>query len=93
MLVICLNILQYVGSFKSEISCSDANADAKRRKICTDEIDQNIANSVDSSEITEAAGSSFSGLKDWDFEIQFDFAWALGSILIEIPLCGRRISK
>ncbi|XP_007045386.2 PREDICTED: uncharacterized protein LOC18609949 isoform X2 [Theobroma cacao] len=47
---------KYVGSFKSEISCSDANADAKRRKICTDEIDQNIANSVDSSEITEAAG-------------------------------------
>ncbi|XP_021293144.1 uncharacterized protein LOC110423284 [Herrania umbratica] len=48
---------KYVGSFKSEISGSDANADSKRRKICTEEIDQNIANNVDSSEITEAAGA------------------------------------
>ncbi|OMO60763.1 hypothetical protein CCACVL1_23888 [Corchorus capsularis] len=52
---------KFLGSFKSDISGSsensDANADTKRRKICTEEIEQNIANTVDNTEVTEAAGS------------------------------------
>ncbi|XP_022776526.1 uncharacterized protein LOC111318125 [Durio zibethinus] len=50
---------KYVGSLNTDTSCSessDANADSKRRKICTGDIDQNIANSVDSTEVTEGAG-------------------------------------
>ncbi|MBA0586075.1 hypothetical protein Gorai_016829 [Gossypium raimondii] len=53
---------KYVGPFNGDddtLGCSgnsDANADIKRRKIYTEEIDQNIGNSVDSSEITDAAG-------------------------------------
>ncbi|PPD67235.1 hypothetical protein GOBAR_DD35889 [Gossypium barbadense] len=53
---------KYVGPFNGDddtLRCSgnsDANADIKRRKIYREEIDQNIGNSVDSSEITDAAG-------------------------------------
>ncbi|KAB2090476.1 hypothetical protein ERO13_A03G114200v2 [Gossypium hirsutum] len=52
---------KYVGPFNGDddtLGCSgnsDANADTKRRKIYTEEIDQNIGNSVDNSEITDAA--------------------------------------
>ncbi|XWS69427.1 hypothetical protein CRYUN_Cryun04dG0178100 [Craigia yunnanensis] len=53
---------KYVGSFNSDTSgcseSSDANADTKRRKICTKEIDQNIANSVDSTKINQDAGGN-----------------------------------
>ncbi|OMO72631.1 hypothetical protein COLO4_27543 [Corchorus olitorius] len=52
---------KHVGSFKSDISGSsensDANADTKRRKICTEEIEQNIADTVDNTEVTETAGA------------------------------------
>lgn len=62
MLVNCFNILQYVGPFNGDddtLGCSgnsDANADTKRRKINTEEIDQSIGNSIGSSEITDGAG-------------------------------------
>ena len=53
---------KYVGSFNSGTSgCSknsDANANTKRRKICTKEIDRNIANSVDSTKINQGAGDN-----------------------------------
>ncbi|XP_039046047.1 uncharacterized protein LOC120186074 [Hibiscus syriacus] len=45
---------KYVGPFNGETS--DANVDAKRRKICTEEIDQIISKTVDSPEITDDAG-------------------------------------
>ncbi|KAE8730059.1 hypothetical protein F3Y22_tig00003041pilonHSYRG00710 [Hibiscus syriacus] len=52
--------LEYVGPFIGDTSgssgTSDANVDAKRRKICTEEIDQNIGNRVDSPDITDGAG-------------------------------------
>ncbi|GMI75236.1 hypothetical protein like AT1G09290 [Hibiscus trionum] len=51
---------KYVGPFNGDTSgssgSSHANADTKRRKICTEEIDQNIGNSVDNPEITDGAG-------------------------------------
>ncbi|XWS22909.1 hypothetical protein CRYUN_Cryun29cG0076300 [Craigia yunnanensis] len=51
---------KYVGSFNRKISgcseSSDANADTNRRKICIEEIDQNIVDSVDITEITDSEG-------------------------------------
>ncbi|KAE8719618.1 hypothetical protein F3Y22_tig00109936pilonHSYRG00009 [Hibiscus syriacus] len=53
---------KYVGPFNGETSgssgTSDANVDAKRRKICTEEIDQIISKTVDSPEITDDAGGN-----------------------------------
>ncbi|XWS34398.1 hypothetical protein CRYUN_Cryun21dG0035400 [Craigia yunnanensis] len=51
---------KFVGSFNFKISgCSESSnaiADTKRRKICSEEIDQNIAYIVDSAEVTEGEG-------------------------------------
>ncbi|KAL4363276.1 hypothetical protein GQ457_04G010050 [Hibiscus cannabinus] len=51
---------KYVGPFNGDTpgssGSSDANSDTKRRKICTEEIDQSIGNNVDSPEITDGAG-------------------------------------
>ncbi|XVE74591.1 hypothetical protein DITRI_Ditri12bG0029700 [Diplodiscus trichospermus] len=50
---------KYVGAFSSDDSgcseSSDTNAETKRRKICTEEIDQNHANSIDSTKINQGA--------------------------------------
>ncbi|KAK8715857.1 hypothetical protein V6N13_043183 [Hibiscus sabdariffa] len=51
---------QYVGPFNNDtfesLESSDVNADTKRRKICNEEIDQNIGNSVNNPEIIDGAG-------------------------------------
>ncbi|XVF43493.1 hypothetical protein PTKIN_Ptkin02bG0044400 [Pterospermum kingtungense] len=53
---------KYVGSFNGDTSgcseSSDGNAETKRRKICTKEFDQNVANSVDSTKINQGVGEN-----------------------------------
>ncbi|KAK8655700.1 hypothetical protein V6N13_108271 [Hibiscus sabdariffa] len=86
---------KYVGPFNGDTSgssgCSHANADTKRRKICTEENDQNIANSVDSPEITNGADdSSISANTDKSEELEFVLSLVKltrsGLLLLSIPV-------
>ncbi|KAK8627640.1 hypothetical protein V6N13_135247 [Hibiscus sabdariffa] len=91
---------KYVGPFNGDTpgssGSSDANADTKRRKICTEENDQNIANSVDSPEITNGAGgipkddSSISAKTDKSEALEFVLSLVKltrsGLLLLSIPV-------